>query len=374
MFHAYHIEGSSVKGSAPAALAFADTTLALYLDAAAEAVFAQGRIMWLQAGQPVPANLETGIMVVLSGKLSGTQDWYGPGNHFDASATALAAQPLTAALDRTLLWSLDTSAPHWQAAEAMPLRRALAHALIAADAAEAAAAPPAQLPDVTTLCDHEHPEIQRRAVRLRRATPTSTAQAIFHFVQSMPYRFGHWNERASDTLRRGVGMCTTKANLQVALMRAAGLEAGFVETPMPMSRLGKLMPDAWLALMRNEVRHYFAAVKLNGQWWACDASYDDTAFNIYIETMPELAFLIPAFFDEGRPYSPAYAAKGVDPTLIEVVPHLQAVMGKASRFGPRHFEALNVKADRARGLHRQRGHLAGLPGAGDADLGGAASA
>lgn len=170
----------------------------------------------------------------------------------------------------------------------------------------------------------------------------------------MPYRFGHWHERASTTLVRGVGMCTTKANLQVALMRAAGLEAGFVETPMPMSKLGKLMPDAWLALMRNEVRHYFAAVKLNGTWWACDASYDDTAFKIYIETMPELSFLIPAFFDEGRPYSPAYEAKGDDPTDIAVVAHLEGVMGKSSRFGPRHFEALNTKVDRARGRLRRR--------------------
>ncbi len=339
--------------------AFHLTTLGLYLDDMAEAVHARGNVQHLAAGMPLPADTGRGLNVVLAGKISGPADWYGPGNHF-ATPVQKDAAPMTVAVDGTSVWTLDTSDAAWRNPGNAALQRALAHALIAADTAEAAAAPPAQMPDPASLCDHDHPEIRRRAVRLRRATPTSTARAIFHFIQAMPYRFGHWHERASDTLRRGVGMCTTKANLQVALMRAAGLEAGFVETPMPMSKLGKLMPDPWLALMRHEVRHYFAAVKLNGTWWACDASYDDTAFNIYIETMPELAFLIPAWFDEGRPYSPAYEAKGADPTDITVVPHLHEVMGKASRFGPRHFEALNVKVDRARGAHRRQGHLAGL--------------
>lgn len=340
--------------------AFAASTLGLFLDGMAEAVQSAGHVVALDAGMPVPADLDKGLTVVLAGKVTAPTDWYGPGNHFDAARHAGSGERLVADLDNTFLWRLDTTASGWRDASNGPRRKALAHALIAADAAEASAAPPVEMPDPATLCDHQHPEIRRRAVRLRRATPASTARAIFHFVQAMPYRFGHWHERASDTLRKGVGMCTTKANLQVALMRAAGLEAGFVETPMPMSKLGKLMPDAWLALMRKEVRHYFAAVRLNGTWWACDASYDDTAFNIYIETMPELSFLIPAYFDERRPYSPAYEAKGADPTDITVVPHLQGVMGKASRFGARHFEALNTRVDRARGAHRRKGHLAGM--------------
>lgn len=339
---------------------FHASVLGLYLDEMAQAVRAHGTIVCLDAGMSLPVVGELGLCVVLAGRLSSADDWFGPGNHFQAPLSENDTGAMTADLDGTLVWMLDMASPAWRAPSNLMLQRALTHALIAADAAELAAAPPAQMPDPATLCDHDHPEIRRRAVRLRRATPASTARAIFDFVQSMSYRFGHWHERASDTLRRGVGMCTTKANLQVALMRAAGLEAGFVETPMPMSKLGKLMPDAWLALMRNEVRHYFAAVKLDGTWWACDASYDDTAFNIYIETMPELSFLIPAYFDKGRPYSPAYEAKGADPTDITVVPHLRNVMGKPSRFGARHFEALNTRVDRARAAHRRQGHLAGI--------------
>ena len=338
---------SARKASQDLPVAFHDSILGLYLDGHATAVFAKGRLQTLAEAEAL--NSRSGALhVLLHGRLTGAHDWFGPGNHFD-QADAARAGGLIANGGPAMLWTLDNVGDLLGVAEG----DALAQALTRAEAAEAAASPPASHPDSARLCDHDHPAIRRQAVRLRRASPASTAKAIFHFVQSMPYRFGHWHECASTTLARGVGMCTTKANLQVALMRAAGLEAGFVETPMPMSRLGKLMPDAWLALMRNEVRHYFAAVRLNGTWWACDASYDDAAFNIYIETMPELAFLIPAFFDEGRPYSPAYAAKGIDPTDITVMPDLQGVMGKTSRFGARHFEALNTKADRARGWHRR---------------------
>lgn len=332
---------------------FHDSTLGLYLDEDAPAVFSHGRVQTLAPGAQLPAPFPRQLHVLLDGRIAGPRNWYGPGNHLGGEEAGLCAVDGPARV-----WSLDLDSTAWRAPGNRRLARALTHALIAADAAEAAATPPAILPDPETLCDFDHPEIRRRAARLRRTTPAGTAAAIFHFVQAMPYRFGAWQERASDTLARGIGMCTTKANLQVALMRAAGLEAGFVETPMPISKLGRLMPDAWLALMRTEVRHYFAAVKLHGRWHGADASYDDASFGIYLETMPELSFLIPAFFDEGRPYVPAHASKGLDDFAIEPRAEIVAEMGKKSRFLPRHFEALNTRLDRTRGTHRTWGALA----------------
>ena len=199
----------------------------------------------------------------------------------------------------------------------------------------------------------DHPAIQRRVARLRRSSDEATAQAIFSFVQSLPYRFGNWQERASDTLARGSGMCTTKANLQVALMRAAGLEAGFSEVPMVMSVLGKLMPDAWLPLMRPTVRHYFGAVKLGGRWHAADSSYTDDSMQIYLEAIPGFDYLLPATLSNGHPYSPAHAHDGLDVFDIQVVPHLQDEMSKKSRFSPMQFEALNTRLDRAQGSWKQ---------------------
>jgi len=332
---------------------FEDSTLGLYLDEAAANVFSFGRVRHLAPGQALDDPNPFALHIVLSGRVAGPRNWYGPGNHASGADEELIAVDLPARI-----WTLDMGSATWSAVANRPLRRAMTHALIAADAAEAAATPPSILPDPETLCDVTHPEIRRHAVRLRRTTQAGTAAAILMFVQAMPYRFGTWQERASDTLARGNGMCTTKANLQVALMRAAGLEAGFVEIPMPTSTLGKLMPTSWLVLMRPVVRHYFAAVKLGGRWHSADASYDDAAFRVYIETMPFLSHLLPAFLAEGRPFAPAIESEGNDPFDITVVPHLNEEMGKRSRFLPRHFEALNTRLDRVRGTQRHWGRIA----------------
>jgi len=332
---------------------FEDSTLGLYLDDDAATVFSLGRVRKLAPGQGLDDENPFALHVMVDGRLAGTNLWHGPGNHFTGPTKGLVALDLPAHV-----WTLDMASADWSALANRPIRRSMTHALIAADAAEAAVTPPASLPDPETLCDVDHPEIRRHAVRLRRTTAAGTAAAIMLFIQAMPYRFGTWQERASDTLARGNGMCTTKANLQVALMRSAGLEAGFVEIPMPIKTLGKLMPTGWLALMRPTVRHYFAAVKLGGRWHAADASYDDDAAGIYLQTLPHLAYVLPPYLEEGRPYSPAIEANGDDPFDIEVVSHLNEEMGKRSRFLPCHFEAMNTRLDRARGTQRYWGRIA----------------
>lgn len=332
---------------------FEDSILGLYLDENAASVFALGRVRYLAPGQALDDENPFALHIVLAGRLAGPRNWLGPGNHVSGSTEGLMAVDLPARV-----WTLDMGGATWASTENRPLRRAMTHALIAAEAAEAAATPPAILPDVETLCDTDHPEVRRRAARLRRATQASTAEAILQFVQPMPYRFGTWQERASDTLARGNGMCTTKANLQVALMRSVGLEAGFVEIPMPITTLGKLMPRSWLAMMRPCVRHYFAAVKLGGRWHAADASYDLKALEVYLEIFPHLGHLLTTVMSEGHPYAPAIVSEGKDPFDITVVPHLNEEMGKRSRFLPRHFEALNTRLDRVRGTQRHWARIA----------------
>lgn len=326
---------------------FADSVLGLYLDDLAADVFTMGRVQHLAPGAAVPDGGPSRLSVVLDGRLAGPGGWFGPGNHFHLPEGGLQAMDVPARI-----WALDLASAEWLAPGNVDLRQALFGALNRAEAAERASTPPDDLPDSTTLCDVDHPEIRRRAARLRRASQASTAEAVLQFVQPLPYRFGPWQERASDTLRKGRGMCTTKANLQVTLMRACGLKAGFVESPMPTSVLGKLMPDGWLALQRPMVKHYFAAVELDGRWHAVDASYDDASYGIYVQSFPHTAALRYPTLAVGRPYAPAFLAKHADPWQITVVDHLHNEMGKKSRFQPRHFEALNTRLDRARGVHR----------------------
>ncbi len=331
-----------------AELFFFDSLIGLYLGNFAQQVFAAGTIQTHAADTILSAFDADRVFVLLQGVLTTDAGWVSPGCHVIGATPAMQVKSGPA-----MTWVLDPQAADWRAPAQNYLRKALDDALAATARAVAAATPPADLPDATTLCDTHHPEIRRRAARLTRTTDEATAQAIFNFVQAMPYRFGNWQERASDTLARGSGMCTTKANLQVALMRAAGLEAGFAEVPMVMSVLGKLMPDAWLPMMRPTVRHYFGAVKLGGRWHAADSSYNDDSMRIYLESIPGFDFLLPAHLAEGQPYSPAHSHDGLDMFDLDVVPHLNDEMSKKSRFSSFQFEALNTRLDRAQGSWKQ---------------------
>lgn len=320
---------------------FDDSLLGLYLGSDASDVFRCGVVQHVKLGETFDTQSGDHCFVLLKGVLVHDKGWVSPGCEIPHISGRLTPKDAPA-----VIWSLDMSA-NGAAATHGRMRDAVLCAQAAMARAIEAATPPQDLPAPDTLCDTDHPAIRRQAARLRRATEAATAEAIFKFVQAMPYRFGTWQERASVTLARGSGMCTTKANLQVALMRAAGLEAGFVEVPMSTSVLGKLMPDAWLAMMRPTVRHYFGAVKLGGRWHAADSSYNDDSVRVYLRTMPEFAWLIPAFLDEGRPYNPTAEVQSADPFDIVVVPHLNEEMGKKSRFTPAQFEALNTRLDRA---------------------------
>lgn len=330
------------SGQARLLEAFGDTRLGFHLGSHALQVFRLGSWQRLDPGEPLAQRGPRSVHVLLSGRLMGAKSlWLGPGNHFLSSR-----EPLLALDHDTWVWTLETSQAVWRTEESRRLRSLWAQALAAVNADESAAGPPANLPDPATLCDLAHPSIQALAEQLRGDTPAASAEAVFHTIQRMPYRFGLWQETASRTLARGSGMCTTKANLQVALLRALGLEAGFVEVPLEIGVLGVLMPEAWRNLMRTQVKHYFAAVKLDGRWHPADASFCDTSCMLFTDAVPDLAALVPAWFQEGRPYHPVSRIQGTDPFAIEVRPHLHEEMGKASRFLPKHFEAMNTQLDR----------------------------
>ena len=340
-------------------MGFEDSLLALYLGSHAPAAHARGRERILSAGQWVPASHPGVLHVVLAGTVQASQGWLGPGNHI------LGNEDIRVTSETATLWTLDR---RWsrgfddrdgavgsgsQPSVDPVLDNAVEASLEASSQAVRAATPGLSLPDPSTLCDVGHPAIRDRAAKLVRGTEAQTAESIFLFVQAMPYRFGTWQERASDTLARGAGMCTTKANLQAALLRAAGLEAGFVEMPISIDVLGLQMPSAWLAMMRPQVKHYFGAVKLGGRWHAADSSYTDDSLGVYLRAFPQMSALKRAYLREGHPFSPIAAFNGIDPFDIHVVPHLQGPMSKKSRFEPVHFEALNTRLDRLQGSWRR---------------------
>lgn len=323
--------------------AMAETRIGFHLGRHIEPLWALGFVQSLVAGQTFAGCGSRAVHVMLRGRLASAAGvWHGPGNHF-----TVAGERLTALDNPTAVWTLDPTQYAWRAPANQALRAAWARALRAAQADERAAGPPSTLPDPRTLCDQDHPAIRSLASSLRGETPAASARAIFHTIQQMPYRFGLWQETASRTLARGSGMCTTKANLQVALLRALDIEAGFVEVPLDIGVLGVLMPEAWRVFMRSQVKHYFAAVRLGGRWHPADASFCAPSCRLFTEAAPYLGALVPCWFDEGRPFHPVAYIQGTDPFDIQVLPQIHAEMGKQSRFLPRHFEAMNTRLDHA---------------------------
>jgi transglutaminase-like putative cysteine protease len=83
----------------------------------------------------------------------------------------------------------------------------------------------------TAFCDSLHPEVAALARRVlpRHCSVAEAASRVRNFVRAnIRYALHHRDVRASETLRQGQGMCTNMANLQCALLRAAGVPCGYV--------------------------------------------------------------------------------------------------------------------------------------------------
>lgn len=147
----------------------------------------------------------------------------------------------------------------------------------------------------TAWCDADHPVIVHLARELTRGlrTPEAKAVALFNWVRDeVLYTLGDWNWKASETLALRRGTCSNKANLLVALARAAGIPAGF----QVMKIRTRHYFGAWLVpmgrrLIREESVHVYATLFLGGRWVKCDAT-DDKALCESIEGLLPHARLV----------------------------------------------------------------------------------
>lgn len=74
----------------------------------------------------------------------------------------------------------------------------------------------------TQLCDFDQVhEIRDKARRLtvQLQGKGDITERIYHFVKELPYGLENWDIKASETLRKGWGMCLGKTNLLVAMLR-----------------------------------------------------------------------------------------------------------------------------------------------------------
>jgi uncharacterized membrane protein YdfJ with MMPL/SSD domain len=132
----------------------------------------------------------------------------------------------------------------------------------------------------TRFSDHDHPSVRDALEALRADTraegDVAIAVAAFDFVRDhVLYMLGPWGVSASTTLKQGEGTCTNKANLLVALLRAAGIPAAYgVLRVNAREYFGAIGPTFLTRHHSAESVHIHAAAFLNGRWVKCDPSTD----------------------------------------------------------------------------------------------------
>jgi hypothetical protein len=133
------------------------------------------------------------------------------------------------------------------------------------------------------LADDDHPAVQARARELTagRREPRDQLEGLFHFVRD-GILFGfppRWDAvRASETLQYGIGYCTTKATLFLALCRAAGIPARVHAGLISLEIMRGVFPAFAFRFLPHEGGHVWLEVELDGAWRPFDAYINDRRF------------------------------------------------------------------------------------------------
>jgi transglutaminase-like putative cysteine protease len=99
--------------------------------------------------------------------------------------------------------------------------------------------------------------------------------SVYQLTLSYPYRYASANLSASDVILRQRGMCTNKAIAAVALLRFAGIPAGFLVLKYRNSaHQQKLHNPALSSKIKSITMHIAPVVWFHGRWVPIDASDD----------------------------------------------------------------------------------------------------
>ncbi|MDI6602874.1 MAG: transglutaminase family protein [Patescibacteria group bacterium] len=130
----------------------------------------------------------------------------------------------------------------------------------------------------TKYCDSNNQEIKQIARKIASLykNKKEKVKALFYWVKDqIKFEFGHWGIKASETLRRKRGMCTNKANLLIALLRAIKIPAGYGILRVNTKKFyRRLMCPSFGKLASPETVHIYVGIFLNKKWLRCDPSAD----------------------------------------------------------------------------------------------------
>ena len=139
----------------------------------------------------------------------------------------------------------------------------------------------------TEFCDCENVEIKQKSEELTMNTnsPKEAAMNIFNYVRDqILFAIGTTEVKASQTLKDKEGYCVTKTNLQVALLRAAGIPARYHQVVLHKDVLKGIIPDAIHTMMEEKIwYHPWCEAYLSGKWVACDLFLDKDTYNAAVK-------------------------------------------------------------------------------------------
>lgn len=119
----------------------------------------------------------------------------------------------------------------------------------------------------TKYIDCDNPEIKKFVVETTQFcnSEVEKAKELFKWVkENIKFEFGYWGFKASEVLKRKVGMCTTKATLLIAFLRAIGIPAGYgILKIITKEFYGELMCPSFSKLVSSQTVHIYLGIFLN---------------------------------------------------------------------------------------------------------------
>lgn len=134
----------------------------------------------------------------------------------------------------------------------------------------------------TQFCDCDHPSIRAKAQELTRdaSNQKEAAIAIFAFARDgILFGSDRYNIKASETLQKGIGFCIPKPNVQIALLRAAGIPARYHQANVNKAAIKGIVADfGYNALPEGIWYHPWCECYLDGEWIACETLFDQRLY------------------------------------------------------------------------------------------------
>ena len=139
----------------------------------------------------------------------------------------------------------------------------------------------------TELCDCNDPAIRRRAQEIIKdiGTPKEAALLIFHHVRDrILFALDNLDVKASDTLRKGFGLCVGKTNLQVALLRSVGIPARYHQVVLSKNCLKGIVSSTTFNGTPERIWwHPWCECYISGRWMACETLFDKRLYEACLE-------------------------------------------------------------------------------------------